>query len=311
MSIERIRRNITQSNNMFNTNGVPRESSGASIDIQPVEYRSSDNSIICFLQGGMGNQMFQYALGKNLSLKYDVPLKLNISRFDLCGMRQYSLGLWSGVNEPIVNEKSIVIKENGIPYDESTFNSIVPGTSFVGYWQSEKYFFNIKKELQDIFLPKKELTERGSSTLKKILEAGDKSVFLTVRRSDYVNSNFHNVLSKDYYDKALSIVEQDVKDPVIFIFSDEPEWCKTNMKLPYKTIVSGNYDITTKTHLGREDEELFLMMNCKHAILANSSYSWWGAWLNKNPGIRVAPLKWFENDNGGSRDIVSSDWIRI
>jgi hypothetical protein len=83
------------------------------------------------------------------------------------------------------------------------------------------------------------------------------------------------------------------------------------MELPCEFYVSGNYDRTTKTHLGREDEELYLMMNCKHAILANSSYSWWGAWLNRDPGIRIAPSIWFNSSKEDPRDIIPEEWIKI
>ena len=270
-----------------------------------------DAPIVCVLQGGMGNQMFQYAMAKNMSAKLGVPLLLNTLRFNSCMMRQYSLGLWKGVTEQIVDFEPNRVLERGMPYNKMIQDQIKPGSSIIGYWQTEKYFLEIKDQLQDIFLPKQELTQRGNDTLDKIIAAGDRSVFLTVRRTDYVNSDFHNVLSKDYYDNALRIITNEIPDPVIFIFSDEPEWCKENMNLEYETYIGGNYDMTTKTHLGREDEELFLMMNCKHAILANSSYSWWGAWLSKNPGIRVTPIKWFESTKEDSRDIIPYEWIKI
>ena len=296
MTIERIRR-------MF-SGDVPY------IPQDPKENEDYKKGIICCLQGGMGNQMFQYAMAKSISMKLNVPLFLNIHRFDSCNMRQYSLGLWEGVTEPIIPNEYNRIFEQGMPYNEHLLRKVKEGTTLVGYWQTEKYFLDIKKTLQKTFVPKQRMTDVGLKTLSKIKAAGNRSVFLTVRRTDYVNSDFHNVLSKDYYDKAISIIAKKV-DPIIFIFSDEPEWCKENMNLGYETIIGGNYDMTTKTHLGREDEELYLMMHCKHAILANSSYSWWGAWLNDNPGIRIAPKKWFETGKEDSRDIVPSDWIRI
>jgi len=275
------------------------------------DWTATENSITCCLQGGMGNQMFQYATAKALSIKLELPLLLNITRFDYCGMREYSLGLWKGVNETITNLETHRIKEIGLAYNSGLISKIGKGNSMIGYWQTESYFREIKEILQEIFVPKQELTERGKKTLERIKEAGDRSVFLTIRRTDYVTSDFHGVLSKEYYDKAISLIAEKVENPVIFIFSDEPQWCEDNFKLEYETVVSGNFDMTVKNHLGREDEELFLMYNCKHAILANSSYSWWGAWLCKDPGIRIAPQKWFISDQGDSKDIVPINWIRL
>lgn len=269
-----------------------------------------DNAIVCCLQGGMGNQMFQYAMVKQISLNLGVPFYLNINRFNLCNMRQYSLGLWRGVTEEITSEEPNRVIENGMPFNQRIVDSVKPGNSLIGYWQTEKYFKGIKQDLQKIFVPKKDLTSKGEATLTKIKEAGDRSVFLTIRRTDYVTNEFHGVLSRQYYDNALKIIAKDVKDPIIFIFSDEPQWCEENMDLGYESYVAGNFDMTTKTHLGREDEELFLMINCKHAILANSSYSWWGAWLNPDPGIRIAPVKWFNSEKEDPRDIVPEGWIR-
>jgi hypothetical protein len=273
----------------------------------PLLYRG----LTCCLQGGMGNQMFQYAMARSFAKKFDCQLYLNINRFNECNMRQYSLGLWRGVNETFtINEPNRII-ERGLPYNPQLANLIKRGSSLIGYWQTEKYFKDIKDDLQEIFMPKQPMTERGLETLRKIQQAGSRSVFLTIRRTDYVSSDFHNVLSREYYENALRVIADEVGDPVVFVFSDEPEWCQENMDWGYEMNVAGNYDMTIKTHLGREDEELFLMMNCKHAILANSSYSWWGAWLGRDPGMRIAPKKWFMADNADPRDIVPENWIRL
>jgi len=270
------------------------------------------SSIICCLQGGMGNQMFQYAMAKQVSINLNVPLYLNINRFKVCNLRQYSLCLWNGVNEQIVSDEPNIIKEIGMPFNQNILNSIKPGSSIVGYWQTEEYFKDVRPLLKNIFFPKQELSDKGKRTLDLIHKAGDRSVFLTVRRTDYLKNNFHGVLSAEYYDKALSYISNYIENPVIFIFSDEPEWCEKNMKLKYESHVAGNYNMTTKNHLGREDEELYLMMNCKHSILANSSYSWWGAWLGeKNSSIKIAPSTWFISKKEDPSDIVPSRWIKI
>ena len=226
-------------------------------------------------------------------------------------MRQYSLGLWNGIEEKITDAfGSTKFIERDLPYNPELIKIAGPGVLMWGYWQTEKYFFDIRDELREIFKPKNPLTERGQETLRLIKNAGDRSVFLTIRRSDYVKSNFHGVLDMEYYEKSLSIIASRVQYPVIFVFSDEPEWCKENLKFPYETIISGNFDMTTSTHLGREDEELWLMRNCKHAIMANSSYSWWGAWLNDS-GIVIAPERWFISNDKSYKDIIPSRWIKI
>jgi hypothetical protein len=139
-------------------------------------------------------------------------------------------------------------------------------------------------------------------------------VFVTVRRTDYVGNPHHVVLPMDYYRQAAALIATKVSDPEFFVFSDEPEWCEANFKLPYRTTIAGNFDRTIEQHLGREDAELYLMRLCGHAIMANSSYSWWGGWLGADitGGIVIAPKTWvgpaFKED---PRDIVPGRWIRL
>src|SRR5229473_2861580 len=152
------------------------------------------------------------------------------------------------------------------------------------------------------------------ATERAILDAGERSVFVHVRRTDYVGNPYHVVLPMDYYREAAALIAAKVHDPVFFIFSDDPEWCEANFKLPYHTTIAGNFDRTVEHHLGREDAELYLMRQCGHAIMANSSYSWWGAWLGADikGGIVIAPKSWigpaFKDD---ARDIVSARWMRL
>lgn len=268
--------------------------------------------MICCLQGGMGNQMFQYAMAKAQAIRLGCSLYLNINRFAHCSLgRMYSLGLWKGVGEAITTEEPNLVREEGLPYNQSIVNKIHSSSSLVGYWQTEKYFKEIYGLLTNIFLPKQPLTSHGILIRNKIESVGCRSTFLTIRRSDYLSSDFHGVLSKDYYLRALEELRKSGVDPFVFVFSDDPGWCQAELKLPCEMMVAGNFDQTKKGHLGREDEELFLMRMCHNAILANSSYSWWGAWLNPYPGITIAPKTWFLSKEEDPRDIVPNQWIRL
>lgn len=277
------------------------------------------------LQGGCGNQLFQFAMGYAQAIRFKTDLQLDITRFDNDPMRQYSLGLFRGVTQPLVRHVEPTIYEDGMPMNwwmlwNSNSEDRIPGhldsnSCLKGYWQTEKYFIHLRTELQMIFKPKQRITFSGARTIDKIMKAGKRSVFLTVRRTDYVNNDFHGMLGMDYYLKALALIENRV-EPHVFVFSDEPEWVRENFKIPYEMTVAGNFDRTVQGHLGREDEELYLMSQCRHAVMANSSYSWWGAWLSEHEGqpdrIVIAPNAWFgPASKEDARDIVPDRWIRI
>lgn len=267
--------------------------------------------MICCLQGGMGNQMFQYAMAKAASLRLGCALQLNVSRFTNCNLgRMYSLGLWKGVTETITTGEHNPLREDGLPYNPYIVARITSGSTLIGYWQTDKYFSDMAVNLRSIFVPRQAMTPHGVLIRNKIQEVGNRSTFLTVRRSDYLTSNFHGMLGQDYYLNALEEIKKKV-DPFVFVFSDDPHWCQAELNLPCEMMVAGNFDQTSRPHLGREDEELTLMRMCKNAIMANSSYSWWGAWLNPDPGIVVAPKKWFLSTEEDPKDIVPERWLRV
>jgi hypothetical protein len=163
-------------------------------------------------------------------------------------------------------------------------------------------------------LPGKPLPARSTATEQAILDLGQRSVFVHVRRTDYVGNPYHVVLPMDYYGEAAALVAAKVPNPVFFVFSDDPEWCEANFKLPYNTMIPGIYDRALQHHLGREDAEMYLMRLCGHAIIANSSFSWWGAWLgaDKNGGIVIAPKSWVGPAwKDAPTDIVPGRWIRL
>jgi hypothetical protein len=270
--------------------------------------------ITTMLQGGMSNQQFQYAMGYARAKDLGVELELDITLLQNDRMRKYSMGLWAGVKENLTFGKRSTVNERQMPYDIDLVTDIKDGDVLRGYFQDERYFKQYRKELLEIFRPKQMLSDRGFETVKKIYQKGHQSTFLTVRRTDYLNSDYHGVLDMAYYLEACRIVAEHVP-PYFFVFSDEPEWCKKNFQIPYPFEVVGTYDQTNHDHLGREDEDLWLMSRCKNAVLANSSFSFWGAWMSPydtENRMVVGPKKWFANAPGvDSSEVIPKRWTAI
>jgi hypothetical protein len=272
--------------------------------------------ITTMLQGGLGNQMFQYAMGLAQATRLGVELQLDTTYLQNDKMRQYNLGLYGNITEKIVTGSVPTVNEDGLPFKQY---DIKDGDVLKGYWQSEKYFENIWYLIADKFNMAKPVSELYYTGLvKRISDAGPLSTFVTIRRTDYVQKqDFHGVLPREYYLKAILDIRHHLqKDPVLFVFSDEPDWCKQNLDLVLPFEVCGTYDRTTATHLGSEDLDLYLMSLCRNAIMANSSFSWWGAWLGDGFGFRwgrnvIAPKQWFTTDKVDSKDIVPERWRLI
>jgi hypothetical protein len=274
--------------------------------------------VTSYLMGGCANQIFQYATGLALARRLGVELKLDVSWYETATPdqpRMYSLGLFKGVDARVVHSLwGQIIREEEFSYQPELFENAPRKCSLVGYWQCEKYFFGLRDELRERLLPREPLPARSIETERAILEAGERSVFVHVRRTDYVGNPHHVELPMEYYREAAALIAAKVPDPVFFVFSDEPEWCEANFKLPYRTTIAGNSDRTAEGHLGRDDADLYLMRQCGHAILANSSYSWWGGWLGADikGGIVIAPKSWVGPAfKGDPRDIVPGRWIRL
>lgn len=292
--------------------------------------------IIVKLIGGLGNQLFQYAFARNLSLAHNVPFKMDVSSFASCKLRKYSL-MDFNIIENFASEselrftnnkyyeywkikvidllslyhKRTIIKERQFNYDGDLVNKINFTNNakyFEGYWQSEKYFFNIKKTIV------KDLEIKTSINTENIKNAEfinkSNSVSLHIRRGDYVKDintqKYHGSCELDYYLKAVEIIAAKITEPHFFVFSDEPEWVEENFKLKFPATYIKNNDVS------KSYEDLRLMSLCKHNIIANSTFSWWGAWLNKNDKkIVISPEKWFKTDSLNYSDIIPPDWIKI
>jgi hypothetical protein len=289
--------------------------------------------VIIQLSGGLGNQLFQYAYGKARAIEMGVDLKLDLSFYENYDWHEYSLAPFNiKANIASVNEIEEIIKldqkitnkvltkifkrpnhfiqEGNLLFDPRYLR--IRRNSFVkGYWQSEKYFSANKKLILDEFEIKVSPSYLNQRVISDISRENS-SVSLHIRRGNYVNiesvNKVHGVVSLDYYYKAIKIIEAKILDPKFFVFSDDIDWVKSNFKIDNRV---SYIDINDDKH---DYEDLRLMSLCKHNIIANSTFSWWGAYLNRYIGkIVIAPDRWFVEDtkNVESRDIVPSNWIRL
>jgi Glycosyl transferase family 11 len=276
--------------------------------------------ITTMLQGGLGNQLFQYFMGKAQAKRLGTELRVDISLLRNDSMRQYNLGLFPNITDLICIGSAATITEHKMPYDQYLVDAIEDGDVLRGYWQSEKYFENIPaQQVLDKLMVKNIPQLYFSGAAERILRAGRASTFLTIRRTDYLQKQeFHGVLPASYYRRALDEVRRRADiEPVVFVFSDDPDWCKANLSpefCEYPFEVLGTYDQTTAKHLGREDLDLYLMSLCQNGVMANSSFSWWGAWLGDSAHpdrVVIAPKQWFTTTTVDGSGIVPERWTKI
>jgi hypothetical protein len=284
--------------------------------------------IIVNLKGGLGNQMFQYACGRALALRTNSELKLNVFGLEKANLlgdiyRPYSLSHFN-VKAGIATEEDIRRIANpfgklskAIRYIKAKFIynfyiHFVPkilkerGNVYLdGFFQSEKYFIDHEKEIREDLKPKS-LSDLAINWINKA--RSQESVSLHVRRADYVgHKTLGNICTEDYYKRAVKKMRDKVKNPHFFVFSDDVAWVKDNLNLPEATEFVSSKEL-------KDYEELAIMSSCKHNIIANSSFSWWAAWLNTNTDKTViAPSIWSRGKDGQrqTRDIIPSGWLRI
>lgn len=290
--------------------------------------------IIVKLQGGLGNQMFQYALGRSLSIKKNTSLALDISSFNSDPLRAYALEAFCAYQESAKSENIEKLSrfrrksgknnffhnffiakwhkyasEKQFHFDPDVFK--VSRDSYLdGYWNTEKYFANIRSTILEDFKLKAPLIGKNAETAELILK--NDSIAVHIRRGDYANNpttrTTHGLMGQEYYSRALAYIGEKIKDPTLFIFSDDIPWVKANLPFPFKTIY---VDWNDEKHA---HEDLRLMSLCKHHVIANSTFSWWGAWLSQNPNkIVIGPKQWFNQVKKSidTRDILPGSWIKM
>jgi len=289
--------------------------------------------IIVKLIGGLGNQMFQYSVGRYLSDKNKTKLKLDISGFEKYKLHKYSLShfkiieniatqeeiawfekykrkngrKWFLYNKIFSNDK-IYVRQKHYHFDPEILNTKSPAY-LDGDWVSEKYFEDIENIIRNDFTVKKPSAGKNLEVAEKINTTN--SVSIHIRRGDYITNNstnqYHGACDLDYYREAVSITAKKVPNPYFFIFSDDQKWVKENLKLSYPMYFVDQNNAETNY------EDIRLMSMCKHNIIANSTFSWWGAWLNPNKNkMVIAPEKWFNNvPKANTKDVLPKDWIKI
>jgi hypothetical protein len=266
--------------------------------------------IIVRIVGGLGNQMFQYAFAKALEQKgHKVQIDLSkFKKYKLHGgyqLDKYDIDLKQASSILVFLAKIGFIKsikEKSSLFDENLLN--IEGRKYMkGYFQSEKYFKNIRETLITQY-QKTDANTASTEEFSKRIKDTSSSCSLHVRRGDYVsnskNHTIHGICDLDYYKKAVKHIQSKDNQTTFFIFSDDIPWTKENLKIDNVIFVD---------HKCTPHEDIYLMSLCKNNITANSSFSWWGAWLNKNKNKTViSPKQWYFNKE---TNIICDEWIKL
>jgi hypothetical protein len=285
-----------------------------------------NNSVIIRLTGGLGNQLFQYAYAKSVSVRANLPIKLDCQEYELKVFehRPYKLDIFKikasilteeerahFLNKPFVLRVLDKLKPShkrsyfneGLNYNPNT-NKVSQAVYITGYFQSQMHFESCKDELRNDLVFKNEPVGENLEMFELINKTPN-SVSIHVRRGDYLDISLFVKLGEEYYSKAIKYIENKLGNAHFFVFSNDIDWCKEYLTkyMTLYTFVDINDELS-----GYED--LRLMSSCQNNIIANSSFSWWGAWLNANLNkIVIAPLhntvnKNFENEH-------PKEWIKL
>lgn len=280
--------------------------------------------IIIGLKGGLGNQLFQYSFGRFLMIKNNEKVKFEFCTPDRNDtQREYKLDNFNTKIEIASPEEIKSVKRQGVfsQFIKKVRNKISKQYNIgynpafektkekylEGFWQSHKYLEPIQNVLFREITLKKPIEDKYKELLNKIVNSN--SISIHIRRGDYVNDLktkvTHYAFGLEYYEKAIKTIDSKIQDPSFFIFSDDIMWVKDNLEINFPTIFVSSPDI-------KDFEELALMSKCKHNIIANSSFSFWGAWLNQNPNkIVIAPEKWNNIYQEEYKDLLPEEWIKI
>lgn len=291
--------------------------------------------IVVQLQGGLGNQMFQYAAARALALRTDAPLLFDLRALQADPLRAYALDafrvsgrparcgelglLQTGPGTRAVDALSSsalgrqllalarqprIHRSEHVHYDPEVLD-LPSHVYLVGNFQSERYFAHIAQTIRQDFQPVGSFTPESRTLAQAIADC--EGVSLHVRRTDYVDNPAvnatHGVLTPGHYSRCVARLAPRLSDPHYFVFSDDPDWAEANIRPPGPTTW-----VRPRTG-GTDAEDMLLMSMCRHNIIANSSFSWWAAWLNPHPQkVVLAPARWFSDPRHDTRDIIPNAW---
>ena len=287
--------------------------------------------LIMRYNGGLGNQMFQFAAAATLAYKLGVDFYFDCDFFNHSRNRSYQIDIFQSDKREIKGLKYKALwafrKHIGESffdlnvYSEKDFNfeerffKIKDNTYIYGFFQSHKY---INEKLVKEYFTFKIPPDANNARIIENMQNED-SISIHIRRGDYVAkkrySSVYNHLDLSYYENALEKIADSVKKPVIYVFSDDIKWVSNNFNFnncPKCTDKEARIEFISHNIADKSWEDLRLMTNCKHNVIANSSFSWWGAYLNSNPDkIVVAPEKWFQKIQNNPADLYPQGWIML
>nr|WP_297165291.1 alpha-1,2-fucosyltransferase [uncultured Dysgonomonas sp.] len=285
------------------------------------------------LSGGLGNQMFEYAAGRALSIHHNTELSIDLyllKKKTKATTRHYELSVFD-IKPPIrtsilnkiavkvfgtMHSKTIkksflnrlgIFRDEKAQYYDTKFANLPKDTTLFGYFQNENYFKEISRQLKVDFTFRTPLTGKNDKIRHKIEQ--ENSVSIHIRRGDYINTNTNlPILDLSYYKKAIEYIISEIDNPYFFIFSDGIEWVKINLDLS-----NLNHEFIDWNKNEHSYTDMQLMSLCKNNIIANSSFSWWAGWLNNNPDkMVIAPRKWYKGDTGIYPDgFLPKEWITL
>lgn len=300
--------------------------------------------IIVRLEGGLGNQMFQYAFGKAVTARHNTILKLDTGflldrSLKNTVFRDYDLSIYN-LNIEIADRNDITRVLSSIPeyniiermqhkflkeqipyyrksefyeqeyysYDPNVFKSQID-VYFFGYWQNQNYFKGIEKKLRIDFSFKNSLSEKENLLLHEIKSSN--SVAINVRRTDYISdketNEFMGVINENYYTDAIKLVRQKITNPKFYIFSDDISWCRKEFSS------LENHFIVDHTYAGNKfGSYLQLMSSCKNFVIPNSTFAWWAVWLSPlKDKVVVQPKRWVNDPKKNTNGLVFKGSFQI
>lgn len=290
--------------------------------------------IIIQLHGGLGNQLFQYAVGRQISINNGIDFKLDTNLYTNKSLRKYQLFQLNikaqqatfdetnhllpyyyrrGLMSKVINRyfKNLlrdyylstgkIIKEKENYHFDPDILTINKSVFLCGYWQNEKYFDDIRALIKQEFQLKDGIASNYFQKIQKDI-LWTNSISIHIRRGDILGHSEKYIYLDDYFKKAMNYILNRMEDAVFYVFSDDLIWARENIKSTRPVVYVDS--------CGNDCEDLLLMSACKHHIIANSTFSWWGAWLGSEDSIVVSPSTWF-TDGRKTYDFIPERWLRL